>query len=122
VLLVLCVSAAFAQPRDEVIPAGTLLQCTLSEPNFSSKTAAVGDPVLCHLGSMAEFGRPLFPRGGYTPLTNGLRNGNIAMGLTTAIYLIKEFSPELKRNFPVGFELESNSSSGFTQEVLSQKR
>lgn len=64
VLLLLCVSAAFAQPtRDEVIPAGTLLQCTLSEPNFSSKTAAVGDPVLCHLGSMAAFGHPLFPRG-----------------------------------------------------------
>lgn len=64
VLLVLCVSAAFAQPtRDEVIPAGTLLTCTLSEPNFSSKTAAIGDPVLCHLGSMAAFGHPLFPRG-----------------------------------------------------------
>jgi hypothetical protein len=64
VLLAVCVSAAFAQPtRDEVIPAGTLLQCTLSEPNFSSKTAAVGDPVLCHLGSMAAFGHPLFPRG-----------------------------------------------------------
>ncbi len=62
--LVLCVSAGFAQPtRDEVLPAGTLLQCTLSEPNFSSKTAAVGDPVLCHLGSLAAFGRPLFPRG-----------------------------------------------------------
>ncbi len=64
VLLVFCVSAAMAQPtRDEVIPAGTLLQCTLSEPNFSSKTAAVGDPVLCHLGSLAAFGHPLFPRG-----------------------------------------------------------
>jgi hypothetical protein len=65
VLLVLCVSAAFAaqSSRDEVIPAGTLLTCTLSEPNFSSKTAAVGDPVLCHLGSLAAFGHPLFPRG-----------------------------------------------------------
>ena len=64
VTFVLCVSAGFAQPtRDEVIPAGTLLQCTLSEPNFSSKTAAVGDPVLCHLGSLAAFGHPLFPRG-----------------------------------------------------------
>ena len=63
-LFVLCVSAAFAQQtRDELIPAGTLLQCTLSEPNFSSKTAALGDPVLCHLGSLAAFGHPLFPRG-----------------------------------------------------------
>lgn len=63
-LLVLCVSAAFAQQtRDELIPAGTLLQCTLSEPNFSSKTARLGDPLLCHMGSLAAFGRPLFPRG-----------------------------------------------------------
>jgi hypothetical protein len=63
-LLVLCVSASFAQPtRNEVIPAGTLLQCTLSEPNFSSKTALVGDPVLCHLGSLVAFGHSVFPRG-----------------------------------------------------------
>lgn len=63
-ILVLCASASFAQPtRNEVIPAGTLLQCTLSEPNFSSKTVLVGDPVLCHLGSLAAFGRSLFPRG-----------------------------------------------------------
>lgn len=63
-ILALFVSCSFGQSaRNEIIPAGTLLQCTLSEPNFSSKTAAVGDPVLCHLGSMAAFGRPLFPRG-----------------------------------------------------------
>jgi hypothetical protein len=62
--LVLCVSASFAQPtRNEIVPAGTLLQCTLSEPNFSSKTALVGDPVLCHLGHLAAFGHSVFPRG-----------------------------------------------------------
>jgi hypothetical protein len=49
--------------QDQLVPAGTLLQCTLEEPNFSSATAAVGDPVLCHLKTMQEFGRPLFPRG-----------------------------------------------------------
>ncbi|HEY2545478.1 MAG TPA: hypothetical protein VGI46_05390 [Candidatus Acidoferrum sp.] len=49
--------------QDLLVPAGTLLQCTLDEPNFSSKTAAVGDPVLCHLRTMQEFGRPMFPRG-----------------------------------------------------------
>jgi hypothetical protein len=47
----------------ELIPAGTLLQCTVSEPNFSSKTAQVGDPILCHLGPMRAFGRSVFPRG-----------------------------------------------------------
>ena len=62
--LVLCVSASFAQStRNEVIPAGMLLQCTLSEPNFSSKTVAMGDPVLCHLGSLTAFGHSMFPRG-----------------------------------------------------------
>src|SRR5260370_6121338 len=49
--------------QDQLVPAGTLLQCTLEEPNFSSATAAVGDPVLCHLRTMQVFGRPLFPRG-----------------------------------------------------------
>jgi hypothetical protein len=49
--------------QDQLVPAGTLLQCTLEEPNFSSATAAVGDPVVCHLRTMQQFGRPLFPRG-----------------------------------------------------------
>jgi len=49
--------------QDQLVPAGTLLQCTLNEPNFSSATTAVGDPVLCHLRTMQQFGRPLFPRG-----------------------------------------------------------
>jgi hypothetical protein len=52
-----------ARASDEIVPAGTLLQCTVSEPNFSSKTAQVGDPVLCYLGHVAAFGHPLFPRG-----------------------------------------------------------
>jgi hypothetical protein len=47
----------------ELIPAGTLLQCTVSEPNFSSKTAQVGDPILCHLGPLRAFGHSVFPRG-----------------------------------------------------------
>src|SRR3954468_20970811 len=54
-----------AGARDVVLPAGTLLQCTLNEPNFSSATAAVGDPVLCHLRGMTSFGQQAFPRGSY---------------------------------------------------------
>ena len=57
------VFAAEARAQDLMVPAGTLLQCTLSEPNFSSATASVGDPVLCHLRSLQEFGRQVFPRG-----------------------------------------------------------
>ena len=33
------------------------------------------------------------------PLANGVRNGKIAMGVTTGVYLIREFSPELKKIF-----------------------
>jgi len=49
--------------KDVLIPAGTLLQCTLNEPDFSSGTATVGDPVVCHLRAQQEFGRIMFPRG-----------------------------------------------------------
>jgi len=56
---------AQTQGHDVVLPAGTLLRCTLDEPNFSSKTAAVGDPVLCNLSSVFVFDRPVLPRGAY---------------------------------------------------------
>ncbi|PYX28140.1 MAG: hypothetical protein DMG77_16740 [Acidobacteria bacterium] len=54
-----------ASARDVVLPAGTLLQCTLNEPNFSSATVDVGDPVLCHLRGITSFGQQAFPRGSY---------------------------------------------------------
>ncbi|HSZ62979.1 MAG TPA: hypothetical protein VK828_14345 [Terriglobales bacterium] len=54
-----------ASARDQVLPAGTILQCTLNEPNFSAATAEIGDPVLCHLRGMTEFGEQVFPRGSY---------------------------------------------------------
>jgi hypothetical protein len=59
----LLLSAQAIPAQDQLVPAGTLLQCTLDEPNFSSATAAIGDPVLCHLKTTQEFGRPMFPRG-----------------------------------------------------------
>jgi hypothetical protein len=69
-LIVLAVSTAMllvlatgVHAQDLLVPAGTLLQCTMSEPNFSSATASVGDPVLCHLKSFQEFGHTVFPRG-----------------------------------------------------------
>src|SRR5438045_472851 len=54
-----------ASARDVVVPAGTLLQCTLNEPNLSSATVDVGDPVLCHLRGVTVFGQQAFPRGSY---------------------------------------------------------
>jgi hypothetical protein len=65
------VSAAAAQQTEvniqggTFVPAGTLLHCTLDEPNFSSATAQIGDPVLCRASSIEMFGRPLIPRGAY---------------------------------------------------------
>jgi hypothetical protein len=64
--VVLCLSAlATAQTRETIIPAGSLLQCTLDEPNFSSASAEVGDPVICHARGVQQFGRAVFPRGAY---------------------------------------------------------
>lgn len=67
VILVLTVFALClgASARDVVLPAGTLLQCTLNEPNFSSASVEVGDPVLCHLRGVTSFGQQAFPRGSY---------------------------------------------------------
>jgi hypothetical protein len=56
---------ARAQAQGTLIPAGTLLRCTLDEPNFSSKTADIGDPVICHLSALRQFGHSVFPRGAY---------------------------------------------------------
>ncbi len=47
----------------DLVPAGTIIYCILDEPNFSPKTAMIGDPVLCHLGPLRSFGHTVFPRG-----------------------------------------------------------
>jgi hypothetical protein len=65
VCLVLLFASSRANAQDILVPAGTLLRCTMSEPNFSSATAQVGDPILCHLGSVQQFGHNAFPRGAY---------------------------------------------------------
>ena len=56
---------ASARAQDILVPAGTLLHCTLDEPNLSSATASAGDPVICHLRSFQEFGHVVLPRGSY---------------------------------------------------------
>jgi hypothetical protein len=58
-----------AQPKlkaqEIIVPAGTILECTLMEPNLSSKTAEMGEPILCSAGLLREFGMTVFPRGAY---------------------------------------------------------
>jgi hypothetical protein len=61
-LIAVRASAVESRTKD-FIPAGTILHCTMDEPNFSAKTANVGDPVLCHLGPLGSFGHSIFPRG-----------------------------------------------------------
>lgn len=56
---------ASTRAQDILVPAGTLLRCTLDEPNFSSATADIGDPVICHLAALRQFGKTVFPRGSY---------------------------------------------------------
>jgi hypothetical protein len=61
--LVVVQAPAVESHTKDFIPAGTILHCTMDEPNFSAKTANVGDPVLCHLGPLGSFGHSIFPRG-----------------------------------------------------------
>ncbi len=66
VVSLLCLTLTLsASAREMVLPAGTILRCTLDEPNFSTATVAIGDPVLCRLHSLTEFGQQAFPRGSY---------------------------------------------------------
>ncbi len=50
---------------EQLIPAGSLVQCTVSEPKLSSKTADIGDPVLCQISHVELYGRSVFPYGSY---------------------------------------------------------
>ena len=66
-LAALLVVAAAAAPAlaEKLIPAGSIIQCTISEPRVSSKTLDRGDPVLCRLSHMEYYGRSVFPYGAY---------------------------------------------------------
>jgi len=54
-----------AAAAEQLIPAGALVQCTVSEPKLSSKTVEVGDPVLCQVSHVELYGRAVFPYGSY---------------------------------------------------------
>ncbi len=50
---------------EQMIPAGSMVQCTISEPKLSSKTTDIGDPVLCQVSHVELRGRSVFPYGSY---------------------------------------------------------
>jgi hypothetical protein len=60
-LSVLAIAPLAGYASQQVIPAGSLIQCTISEPKISSKTTAVGDPVLCHVSHADRFGSSMLP-------------------------------------------------------------
>jgi len=70
----LALSIVFAAPlavsatdyaSDQLLPAGSLIQCTTSEPKLSSKTEAIGDPVTCRVSHAVHVGRSVLPYDSY---------------------------------------------------------
>ena len=49
---------------EQLVPAGSILKCTVSD-KISSKTEAVGDPVMCTLSHTEAYSRVAFPYGSY---------------------------------------------------------
>ena len=64
-LPLLFAAASITAYAEQLIPAGSLVQCTVSEPKLSSKTADIGDPVLCRVSHVELYGRSVFPYGSY---------------------------------------------------------
>jgi hypothetical protein len=65
IVWILLVSVAPTTAQELTLRAGELLACSLEEPNLSSKTSPVGEPVVCYLRQFREFGHAAFPRGSY---------------------------------------------------------
>ena len=49
---------------EQLVPAGSILKCTVSD-KISSKTEAIGDPVMCTLSHTEAYSRTVFPYGSY---------------------------------------------------------
>ncbi|HEY6414548.1 MAG TPA: hypothetical protein VIX42_12735 [Edaphobacter sp.] len=63
--LMLVLPASLGASGEQLIPAGSVVQCMVSEPHLSSKTEHVGDPVLCQLSHSEMYGRSVLPYGAY---------------------------------------------------------
>ena len=60
-LSLMLASSLFADTGQRIIPAGSLISCTVGEARISSKNTAVGDPVLCQVGYSELYGRSILP-------------------------------------------------------------
>ena len=63
--LLLLAAPVAGNAAEQLIPAGSLIQCTVSEPKLSSKNIDVGDPILCEISHFQLYGRSVFPYGSY---------------------------------------------------------
>lgn len=64
-LLLLLLAAPLTSYAEQLIPAGSLISCTVAEPKLSSKTANIGDPVMCKVSHVELYGRSTLPYGSY---------------------------------------------------------
>jgi hypothetical protein len=64
-LLLLLAAPLTGFAGEQIIPAGSLIACTVSEPRLSSKTTNIGDPVLCHVSHVELYGRSTLPYGSF---------------------------------------------------------
>lgn len=63
--LLLLSTPLLSYASDQLIPAGSMVSCRVAEGKISSKTTAIGDPVLCTLDPVERYGRSVFPYGSY---------------------------------------------------------
>ncbi|HEX3437986.1 MAG TPA: hypothetical protein VHT24_14555 [Pseudacidobacterium sp.] len=65
-LLILLLAAPLASlAAEQLIPAGSLISCIVAEPKLSSKTANIGDPVMCTVSHVEMYGRSTLPYGSF---------------------------------------------------------
>jgi hypothetical protein len=64
-LLVFSAPLWSAARAEQLIPAGSVMQCMVAEPNISSAKTQVGDPILCQISHTELYGRSTFPYGSY---------------------------------------------------------
>lgn len=55
-MAVLATSLPALADQQRLIPAGALIQCTTADPKLNSRTAAIGDPVLCVVNHASRYG------------------------------------------------------------------
>ena len=65
VLSLLLAAGPLTAYADQLVPAGSVITCTVAEPKISSKTQNIGDPILCQLSHSEAYGRSSFPYGSY---------------------------------------------------------